>query len=79
VAEGDETAAPAKASAKEEPAAIPVERLIEEADAFLGVSSAVAAGALSTEKKKALTVDDAKEAVDTWLKADVKVDEEDRT
>ena len=84
MAEGDQTAAPAKQAAKsadaesEEPT-IPVERLIEEADAFLGVTPAVAAGALSTEKKKNLTIDEAKDAVEEWLSKPVEVDEEDRT
>jgi len=74
VAEGDQKAAPAKTAESEEPT-IPVERLIEEADAFLDVSPAVAAGAFSTERKKELTLADAKATVKAWLKKPVEVDE----
>lgn len=51
--------------------AIPVQRLITEGPAFLGVESFVVAGALSSVKKKSLTLAEAKAAVKTWLAAPI--------
>jgi hypothetical protein len=48
--------------------AFPVARLIEEAPAFLDQPSYVAAGALSAVTKKNLTLDEAKAAIEEWLK-----------
>lgn len=48
---------------------IPVERLVDESQGFLGVPSHVAAGAFSGVNRKSLTLDEAESAVSTWQKA----------
>jgi hypothetical protein len=49
-----------------------VERLIDEAPAYLGCSRHVAAGALHGLRKKKITPDEGKAAVKAWLAAPVK-------
>ncbi len=54
--------------AAEQPAKFPVARLIRDSFRFLGHPSHVAAGALHGSKKSEMTVDEAKAAVEKWLK-----------
>lgn len=64
----DETAEKPSAGAKPDTPTYTVERLTDESQAFLGVPSHVAVGALRGSKKKNLTIAEAKKAIDEWLK-----------
>jgi len=76
-------AKPAKPSAPEPAAepksgaeAFPVERLITEAEAFMGCSTQAAAGAFhELPSDQSLTVEEAKQRVDAWLCHPLKIKE----
>lgn len=70
-ASGAEAKGEEQATAEREAQTIPKERLIEEADAYLGHPPHVAAGALHGVEDEELTVDQAKERVDDWLAQEV--------
>lgn len=52
-----------------------IDRLIPEAEDFLGVPSYVAAGAFAGETKKNFTIPEAKKIVKDWLKKPVEEDQ----
>lgn len=54
--------------------AIPVGRLVTEAQDFLGVEPHVVAGALHGQRKSELTVDECRALVEKWLSTPVKED-----
>ena len=68
----DETAEKPADRAKPDAPTYTVERLIDESHAFLGVPSHVMVGALHGNKKKTLTLSEAKKAVEDWLKSPAK-------
>jgi len=51
-----------------------IDRLIAESDAFLGIPSHVMAGALHGEKKKHLTLDEARERAEKWSTSPVQTE-----
>lgn len=72
--ETDDKTKPAAAQAEQEEPTYEADRLIEQAYDFFGEPSHVVAGALSTERKKNFTRDEAKSLIKAFLKRPVEVD-----